>query len=202
VPGNLRKLSLLHTAYSRDFGSCFTFNLLKFKQKYWFKILHEEKLHFLVSFSCKTQFEVHQNDPEQAFEGDTFAQTMAIPQWRALDQTLSNVHSINFTSLGASCGTTIPMQEFKFLVIVPITYFPLPKPWELAHRLKCYTSNWAFYCHQVSVILLPVITIIFSVATHVNINMCHVLYKVYLTIILRNWGEWWLNICQAAKVAR
>lgn len=49
------------------------------------------------------------------FEGDIFAQTVAIPQLRALDQTLSNVHSINFTSLGASCGMTNSMQEFKFL---------------------------------------------------------------------------------------
>ena len=36
-------------------------------------ILHEEKLHFLVSFFFKPQFEVHQNDPEQVFEGDVFA---------------------------------------------------------------------------------------------------------------------------------
>ena len=75
--------------YSLDFGSCFTFNLLKFKPKYCYKkILYEEKLHFLVSFSFETQFEVRQNDPEQVFEGDIFAQTVPIPQWRALDQTL------------------------------------------------------------------------------------------------------------------
>ena len=49
-------------SYSLDVGSYFTF-----------KILHEEKLHFLVSFSFKKQFEVHQNDPEHVFEGDTFA---------------------------------------------------------------------------------------------------------------------------------
>ena len=37
-------------------------------------ILHEEKLHFLVSFFfLQTQFEVHQNDPEQVFEGGVFA---------------------------------------------------------------------------------------------------------------------------------
>ena len=116
MPGNLRNLSLLCTSYSLDFCSCFTFNLLKFKQKFCFKkILHEEKLHFLVSFSFETQFEVRQNDPEQVFEGDIFAQTVAIPQWHALDQTLSNVHSFNFTNLGASCGMTILMQEFIFL---------------------------------------------------------------------------------------
>ena len=63
-------------SYLLDVGSYFTFNLLKFYRKYCFKkILHEEKLHFLVSFSFKKQFEVHQNDPEQVhvFEGDTFA---------------------------------------------------------------------------------------------------------------------------------
>ena len=49
-------------SYSLDVGSYFTF-----------KILHEEKLHFLVSFSFKKQFEGHQNDPEHVFEGDTFA---------------------------------------------------------------------------------------------------------------------------------
>ena len=58
---------------------------------------------------------MRQNDPEQVFEGDIFALTVAIPQWCALDQTLSNVHSINFTSLRASCRMTISMQEFKFL---------------------------------------------------------------------------------------
>ena len=31
---------------------------------------------------------MRQNDPEQVFEGDIFAQTTAIPQWRAVDQTL------------------------------------------------------------------------------------------------------------------
>ena len=40
------------------------------------KILHEEKLHFLVSLSFETQFEVHQNDREQVSEGDIFAQTV------------------------------------------------------------------------------------------------------------------------------
>ena len=35
-------------------------------------ILHKEKLHFLVFFFLQTQFEVHQNDPEQVFEGDVF----------------------------------------------------------------------------------------------------------------------------------
>ena len=34
------------------------------------KILHEEELHLLVSFSFEAQFEVHQNNPEQVFEGD------------------------------------------------------------------------------------------------------------------------------------
>ena len=34
------------------------------------KILHEEKLHLLVSFSFEAQFEVRQNNPEQVFEGD------------------------------------------------------------------------------------------------------------------------------------
>ena len=86
---DLGKLTLLCTSYSLDFGSCFTFNLLKFKPKYCFKkILHNEKFHSLVSFSFETQFEVSQNDPELVFEGDIFAQTAAIPQWRALDQTL------------------------------------------------------------------------------------------------------------------
>ena len=32
--------------------------------------------------------EVCQNDPGNEFEGDIFAQTASIPQWRALDQTL------------------------------------------------------------------------------------------------------------------
>ena len=64
-------------------------NLLKCKPKYCFKkILHEDKLHFLVSFSFGKQFEERQNDPDWVFEGDIFAQTAAIPQWQALDQTL------------------------------------------------------------------------------------------------------------------
>ena len=67
-------------SYSLNFGSCFTFNLLKFKSKYCFKtILHKEESHFFVSFSFETQFEVHKNDPEQVFEGDIFAQTVANP---------------------------------------------------------------------------------------------------------------------------
>ena len=89
APGNLGKLRLLCTSCSLDFGSCFTFNLPKLKPKYCLKkILHEEKLHFSISFSFETQFEMHQNDPGQGFEGDIFAQTEAIPQWRTLDQTL------------------------------------------------------------------------------------------------------------------
>ena len=77
-------------SYSLNFGSCFTFNLLKFKSKYCFKtILHKEESHFFVSFSFETQFEVHKNDPEQVFEGDIFAQTVAIPQWCAQDQKLN-----------------------------------------------------------------------------------------------------------------
>ena len=51
--------------------------------------MHEEKLHFLVSFSLETQFEVRQNDPEQVFEGNIFAQIAAILQWHALDQTVT-----------------------------------------------------------------------------------------------------------------
>ena len=63
------------------FGSCFPFgNLLKLKPKYYFKkILHEDKLHFLVSFSFGKQFEERQSDPDRVFEGDIFAQTAAIP---------------------------------------------------------------------------------------------------------------------------
>ena len=77
-------------SYSLNFGSCFTFNLLKFKSKYCFKtILHKEESHFFVSFSFETQFEVRKNDPEQVFEGDIFAQKAAIPQWCAQDQTLN-----------------------------------------------------------------------------------------------------------------
>ena len=76
-------------SYSLNFGSCFTFNLLKFTSKYRFKtILHEEESHFLFLFLLK-QFEVCQNDPEQVFEGDIFAQTTAILQWWAQDQTLN-----------------------------------------------------------------------------------------------------------------
>ena len=43
------------------------------------KILHKEELH-LVSFSFEAQFEVRQNNPEQVFEGDIFAQTAVILQ--------------------------------------------------------------------------------------------------------------------------
>ena len=64
---------------------------MKFKPKYCFKkILHLEKLHFLLYFSFKAQFEVRQNDPEEVFEGDIFAQTAAILKGRPLDQTLLN----------------------------------------------------------------------------------------------------------------
>ena len=44
------------------------------------KILHKEELHLLVSFSFEAQFEVRQNNPEQVFEGDIFAQTAVILQ--------------------------------------------------------------------------------------------------------------------------
>ena len=65
---DLEKLSLLRTSYSLDFGSCFTFNLLKFKPKYCFKkILHKEKCHFLVSFS----FENCSNPPIAHSRSDT-----------------------------------------------------------------------------------------------------------------------------------
>ena len=41
-----------NSSYSLDFGSFSTFYLQKFKPKYCFKkILHKEKVHFLVSFS-------------------------------------------------------------------------------------------------------------------------------------------------------
>ena len=50
--------------------------------------MHEEKLHFSISFSFETQFEMCQNDPGQGFEGDIFAQSEAIQRWGALDQTL------------------------------------------------------------------------------------------------------------------
>ena len=165
--GNLRKLSPLRTSYSLDFGPCFTFNLLKFRQKFVLRFCRRR----IITLPCFFYFwNPIWSAPKwptagTIFEGYIFAQTVAIPWWRDLDQTLSNVHSINFTSLGASYRTTISMQEFKF--------------WELAHRLKCYTSNLAFCCHQVAVILLPVITMIFSLATHVNINMSYVLYTVY-----------------------
>ena len=57
-------------SYSLNFGSCFTFNLLKFKSKYCFKtILHKEESHFFVSFSFETQFEVRKNDPKQVLKG-------------------------------------------------------------------------------------------------------------------------------------
>ena len=94
----------------------------------------------------------------------------------ALDQALNNVHSIKFKLWD---------DYFNAGIQIPVSLFPLPKPWELAHRLKCYTSNLAFCCLQVSVILLPVITIILSLAPHVNINMCYVLSTVYWTIIPR-----------------
>ena len=43
--------------------------LLKLKPKYCFKkILFKARLHFFVSFSFETQFEVHLNDPELVFE--------------------------------------------------------------------------------------------------------------------------------------
>ena len=66
-----------------------TLNLLNFKPKFCLKTtLHGEKLHFLVSFSFERQLKVCQNDPEQVFEGDIFAQIVAISQWHTLDQTL------------------------------------------------------------------------------------------------------------------
>ena len=52
---------------------------------------------------------------DTVFEGYIFVQTVEIPQWHALVQTQSNVHSINFASLGTSCGMTMLTQEFKFL---------------------------------------------------------------------------------------
>ena len=56
-----------------------------------------------MSFSFERQFEVRQNDPEQVFEGNIFAQTVAITQWRALDQTLVTtlicLAFISYTSL-------------------------------------------------------------------------------------------------------
>ena len=54
------------------------------------KILYLKKLHFLLYFSFKAQFEVCQNDPEEVFEEDIFAQTTAILKGHPLDQTLLN----------------------------------------------------------------------------------------------------------------
>ena len=43
-------------------------------------------------FLASTKFEVRQNDPDNEFEGDIFAQTAPIPLWGALDQTLIHRH--------------------------------------------------------------------------------------------------------------
>ena len=110
------ELSVLHTSYSLDFGSCFTFNLLKFRQKFVLRFCTRRNYISLFFFFWNAIWSAPKwPRTGTVFEGYIFAQTVAIPQWRALDQTLSNVHSINFTSLGASCGTTISMQEFKSL---------------------------------------------------------------------------------------
>ena len=47
-----------------------------------------------------------------------------------------------------TCGMTISMQEFKFLCHCSKSLFCPTQ----TLRLKCYTSNLAFCCHQVSVI--------------------------------------------------
>ena len=77
-------------SYSLDFGSYFTFNLLKFYRKYCFKkILHEEKLHFLVSFSFKKKkLKCTKMTQNRYLKGTSLLKPAAIPQWHALDQTL------------------------------------------------------------------------------------------------------------------
>ena len=64
------------------------------------KILHKEKLHFLVSFSFETQFEVHQNDPEQVFEGDIFAQTVQSHNGVLLINTVSTHYCATYLNWG------------------------------------------------------------------------------------------------------
>ena len=54
------------------------------------KILHEEKLHFLV----------HQNDPEQVFEGDIFAQTVQSHNGALLINTVSTHYCATYLNWG------------------------------------------------------------------------------------------------------
>lgn len=79
--------------------------LLKFKPKYCSKkILFKARLHFLVSFSFETQFEVHLNDSEKVFEEDIFAQTIEILQWCALDQTVRNLTHCLMKTISCDSG--------------------------------------------------------------------------------------------------
>ena len=76
-------------SYSLDVGSYFTFNLLKFYPKYCFKkILHEEKLHFLVFFLLKNNLKCTKMTQSRYLKGTPLLKPVAIPQWHTLDQTL------------------------------------------------------------------------------------------------------------------
>ena len=76
-------------SYSLDFGSYLTFNLLKFSLNYYFKkILHEEKLHFLVSFLLKYNLKCTKMPQNRYLKGTSFLKPAAILQWCTLDQTL------------------------------------------------------------------------------------------------------------------
>ena len=75
--------------HTQDFSSCLPVNLLKFIPKYCFKKICVRRNYISLFLFLLKQFEVRQNDPEQVFEGNIFAQIAAIPQWHALDQTVT-----------------------------------------------------------------------------------------------------------------
>ena len=148
MPWNLAKLSLLSFSYSLDFASCFTFNLLKFKPKYCFKkILDKEKLHFLVSFSFETQFEVYQMTQDRYLKGTSLLKpqqshngTLYIRHWffqhlLSLDSAVYDVLMSHYKS-----WTFGPLFILFVLLVCSICYFLNQ------HTRICLSTLWIGKC--------------------------------------------------------
>ena len=116
---NLGKLGLLRASYSLDFGSCFTFNLLKCDPKYCLRrfFMRWNYISLFFFFNLKHNL----NDAEQVVEEDIFAQTAAIPQWHVLDQTECHLKEIpqpqtplNQDLISICCKICSWKQKFSF----------------------------------------------------------------------------------------
>ena len=75
-------------SYPWNFGSCFIFNLRKFKSKYCFKtILHEEESHFLFLFLLKHNLKCAKMIQKRFLKG-----TSLLKQWQSRNGVLQIRH--------------------------------------------------------------------------------------------------------------